>query len=462
MEIIKRQPLDNRWYQWFRRHGYIDPYKYLEGDSSFREGQKNDFVSGKIDNPSLDYPKIDIDKFKAREKKLLTLKWLISKTEQNEPLKMSNPERHEALRLAYLWRINESLAGMRMLYAAKNGDSKRFKRYSEFIYGKPSPEVYAYTADKIWERIDNGLSSDDPDILSAAEELGKVLPKNIHPAQKIEGPSQTAFGAVKDHVRKELDALVKIPAKEGKFNAEEIRELFNKIFKKLKIEKKWKAVLVETQSKNVRVDQEEEIVEIPTSKELSFTALEKLIVHEPGTHTDRRASGERSQLMLLGLGLDRYDRGEEGVATMKTQALEDKFSDFSGMENHLAISLAYGLENGEKKDFRGVYEIMKKYYTLTNLLDGEKKEDADRNAKNSAWSVSVRTFRGTDCASAGNCFTKDIVYREGNIGVWKVLTDNPDEIRKFSLGKFDPANPRHIWLLVQLAINDADLAHLEK
>jgi hypothetical protein len=462
MERIKEQPLDNRSFQWFKRHGYIDPFLYLEGDADFRNEQKSDFISGKIENPSLDCPKIDIEKLKVRERKILTLKWLIGETEQNEPLKISDPEGHEALRLAYLWRINESLAGMRMLYAAKNGDSKRFRRYSEFIYGKPSSEVYSYTVDKIWDKIGEGLSSTDPDVSNAAKELAKVLPQKPHPKQQIEAPSQAAFASAKKYVREELDALVEIPTKDGKFNADEIRKLFNQIFEKLKIENKWKTVLVETQSKNVRVDQEKETVEIPTSKELSFTNLEKLIAHEPGTHTTRRAEGERSRVKLLGVGFDRYDRGEEGVATMKTQVLEEKFEDFSGLENHLAISLAYGLDNGGKKDFRGVYEIMKKYYTLTSLLSGKKREDAIRSAKNSAWNVSVRTFRGTDCVSAGNCFTKDIVYREGNIGVWKVLSNNPEEIQMFSIGKYDPANPRHVWLLKQLPINDEDLSNLEK
>jgi hypothetical protein len=43
-----------------------------------------------------------------------------------------------------------------------------------------------------------------------------------------------------------------------------------------------------------------------------------------------------------------------------------------------------------------------------------------------------------------------------------VLSNNPEEITMFSIGKYDPANPRHIWLLSQLIIKDEDLAGLEK
>jgi hypothetical protein len=56
--------------------------------------------------------------------------------------------------------------------------------------------------------------------------------------------------------------------------------------------------------------------------------------------------------------------------------------------------------------------------------------------------------------------TRDIVYREGNIGVWRVVKNNPEEERRFSVGKYDPANPRHIWILEQLGISDEDLDNL--
>jgi hypothetical protein len=74
----------------------------------------------------------------------------------------------------------------------------------------------------------------------------------------------------------------------------------------------------------------------------------------------------------------------------------------------------------------------------------------------------VRTFRGSDCKTAGACFTKDIIYREGNMGVWDLVKTNPEEMKQFNIGKYDPTNKRHMWVLAKLGITDSDLASLKE
>lgn len=54
----------------------------------------------------------------------------------------------------------------------------------------------------------------------------------------------------------------------------------------------------------------------------------------------------------------------------------------------------------------------------------------------------------------------DCAIAEGNIGVWNVVGKNPEEMMRFSVGKYDPTNPRHLWILDQLGITDADLKKL--
>ena len=54
-----------------------------------------------------------------------------------------------------------------------------------------------------------------------------------------------------------------------------------------------------------------------------------------------------------------------------------------------------------------------------------------------------------------------MIYREGNIGVWDVIRNNPDEMTRFSVGKYDPSNSRHIYVLDQLGISDEDLITLD-
>lgn len=200
---------------------------------------------------------------------------------------------------------------------------------------------------------------------------------------------------------------------------------------------------------------------IPESRSLVKDKVTGLIVHEVGTHVARRINGERSRLKLLSIGLDRYEPGDEGVATMREQALSQKVDDFSGLDGHLAIGLALGLD-GQPRDFRQVNEILGKYYLIRNLLSGKTFTEAQEKANNSAWSRSVRTFRGTDCKTPGVCFTKDIIYRQGNIGAWEIIKKKPDEMARFNIGKYDPSNSRHLWILEQLGITDTDLATLEE
>lgn len=197
---------------------------------------------------------------------------------------------------------------------------------------------------------------------------------------------------------------------------------------------------------------------------MNVEELTQLIAHEIGTHVARRVNGERSSFKLLGLGLDRYESSDEGIATMREQSIvNEPIKDFSGLAGYLAIGLALGTD-GRPRDFRETYDILEKYYTYKKLHDGQKitKEQALEKAQTIAWNRCVRTFRGTDCKTKGVCSTKDLIYRDGNIDAWNAIGKNPDEIMKFNIGKYDPSNPRHLWILSNLGITDQDLADLEK
>lgn len=456
-EVPQRPPqpesLDEEWYSRFEPIGSFSVHEYLDGNKQYREKQKRRFLSGEIDNPKLDYPKIDLEELSEREVSLLQLKKDIIDQEENE-----------TVRRAYRWRINEKIAEVRMLRAASLGDMRRFGRYSEFVYGKPSLEIFYYTLNKLRETTSSQLFSSNPDIQEAAQGLLSLLPADL-PEKKLDSslglPGETEVARARERTLIEMGRLIDIEAGEkgGKYSADEIRDIFQAALNNLQAEG-WQ-VVVDTSSKSgISVDQEQREVKIPESRKVAFSKLRLLILHEVGTHVARRLNGERSRLHLLGLGLDRYERGEEGVATMREQVLADKVEDFTGLEGHLAIGLAAGLD-GIPRDFSQVYIILEKYYYLKSLLSGREPKEALEEAQNNAWNRTVRTFRGTDCATRGTCFTKDIVYREGNIGVWGVIRDNPEELLRFSVGKYDPANLKHIWILNTLGISEADLEGLE-
>lgn len=248
---------------------------------------------------------------------------------------------------------------------------------------------------------------------------------------------------------------------ESDLESEDIRKVFAIALNRLGITDEWKVEVLKNKA-SISVNQDKKIVQIPEDREDTLMKILGLVLHEIGTHIRRRVVGESSEVKLLGLGLDRYLPGEEGIATTKQQIHEDDLADFSGIDAHLAASLARGLD-GVPRDFRGVFEITSKYYYLLNLLD--KVSDPMGKANDKAWKYCLRVFRGTFCDEPGVCFTKDIAYREGNAGIWAYLEQNgKDAFKEFSIGKYDPANPRHRWILHQLglqALESDELLSLE-
>ena len=429
---------------------YNDPFTYLGGEEKYRKQQKDDFLSGKIENPVLDYPDINIEDIDRREKKLLEIKEYILKK-----------EKREFVRQAYKWRINELVAGFRMLKATASGNMKRFQRYTEYIYGNPSRDIFSYSVEKIRANLENYLDSDNLDLQSAAQNLFDALPKDLPEAKVIHLPGQDVISNAKKIIDEEFSNLFEMPSEKKELDAEDICLIASQIIKDKKAFD-WKAILIDGGSgSSLSVDQERKQFKIPKAKPVSPSEFTGTARHEAGRHFFRRIEGDRSRLRLLGIGLDRYDRGEEGVATATEQAAEERMDDFAGLASHLAISLAIGLD-GKPRNFRDTYEWMKKYFTFLKVKNGKSFSSAETEARSNAWAICIRTFRGTNCSTPGVCFTKDIVYREGNIETWGILEENPEEAHRFSVGKYDPANMRHLWILDQMAIEDQDLEYLEK
>lgn len=445
----KNEKLDEAWYEQFKELASFQSYEYLDGDKEYRQKQKEDFLERKIENPTLDYPKIDLEILKKREEGLRELRRQIKFNEENKTVNQ-----------LYRWKINEKIAEIEMLRATSEGKMRNFKRYSEFIYGKPSKEVFSYTVSSLRNDAEKQLLSENLEIQTAAKELLSFLPDFQNENQTFPLPKKEEVQFAQKNTFQEVGKILNINENKESYNAEEIKEIFKEALDKLKSEN-FEVVIEKSSKTGISVDQEKMQVKIPESREVTLKKLQTLIAHEIGTHVERRLNGERSKLMILGLGLDRYEKGEEGIATMREQSIGGKVKDFSGQEAHLAISLAAGLD-GEPRDFRKVFEILKKHFLLKQLVSGKEFDEANKKAENDAWMRCIRTFRGSNCQTPGACFTKDIIYREGNIGVWDVIGKNPEEMTRFNVGKYDPTNPRHLWILSQLGITEKDLEELKE
>lgn len=199
----KPKALDTEWYKKYNEAGAVfEAYEYFDGDNATREEQRNKFQSGEIRNPHLEYPKIDKDQMITMRERLRSFKELIKKEEKNEVVKKT-----------YTWRINEKLAEIEVVLLAIPGyvtekaerqidaqlkregsandaakkqvllqdfeQNKRealFTRYSQFVYGKPQADIFAYTLDELSESCKKAQASDKPEIQQAAADLLASLP----------------------------------------------------------------------------------------------------------------------------------------------------------------------------------------------------------------------------------------------------------------------------------------------
>ncbi|MCD6422162.1 DUF1704 domain-containing protein [bacterium] len=442
---IEVRVYDTRWWEEFRQVGLFEAFEFLEGDKDYRNQQKEAFLRGEIENPTLDYPELNPEELRQREERLLYLKQRILEEEPNPVVKQ-----------AYRWKINEKIATLRMLRATLEGDMRRFRRWSEFIYGKPSPEIFAYTVNEIRQEVAKVLQ--DPEATPEQKEAGERLLQLLPQVEDISIPlpDEETFRYAQRASANLLRRLVPSLPELEKFDAQLIQEAFSEALQRLQAEG-WKVIIDEKSSKTgIAVSQETQEVRVPSSRKTAKEKLVGLILHEIGTHVQRRIKGERSRLQLLGAGLDRYEKVEEGIATMREQTTKEKMTKYSGLEGHLAISLALGLD-GRPRNFREVFEVLYAFFYFRNLKRGKSPEEAQKKAQTSAWNRCVRTFRGTDCRTRGVCFTKDIIYREGNIAIWQFIREHPEELVRFDVGKYDPTNWRHIWILTLLGIRDEDL-----
>lgn len=485
----KPEALDKKWYEALEAATTIDSLKCMEGIKADRDRAQDRFLRGEDENPVLDYrlrttdqieqmkaqaqdaSKIDAlyisaEQIQTKERELVELKATIRREETNE-----------AVKKAYVWRINEKIAELRMLLQmvphekVKRGrrvlakpDPYKFSRYCDFIYGQPSKAVFAHSVLELRSACEKAVDGDSPELQQAARDLLAVLPDTSsisYDPNEYRLPAESLVKTVSEKTQAEMAGLLSgVPNKpEGeKVVAKEIVAAFETALKELNAEG-WR-VVEDPNRKKMAVSQSEKTVKVPPTRTDSAAKIRQLVAHEIGTHVARREHGDRSRLMLLGRGLDRYEKAEEGVATMREQGIAGEVKSFTRPDYHLAISLAKGLD-GTPRDFRGVFTIMEKWWLFKKLQEGKPLETAKKEAANDAYDNCTRTFRGTDCQTPGACYTKDIVYREGNINVWRFLGKNPNDLLKLSLGKFDQSNERHLWILSQLGITDADLEELE-
>lgn len=457
---------DARWFDTIEKYGSFETESYLSGESEIskdvRAKEKKDFLKTYAQNihinPRIEYPRlgvvepgteeergertIDIDEY---QRQLMQLKETIKSEEPNE-----------TVRQQYIYKINEKLASLRLLKAAQEGDMRRFKHYSEFVFGAPNKEIFDYTVTIIRTKAEAALQSDNADLKAAAQDVLDVLP-DTHSETQFTTPSIDEIQLMQTKVIDTLGERFRSEPFEGKKVASEIVEFLNGAFEEHGARDQWEAIETFGTSTAMSADQETQQVKVPTSRELSSTDLYSKTGHE-FTHALRRINGQRSRFKLAGLGLHRYLKAEEGVTTGTELALKgSEFKEFAGEPLYLAIGLGYGID-GTPRDFYDTFHIMEKC-SIFKILSARKNKEYDldeikEKANTNAWNNCQRAFRGSDFQTPGAVFTKDLVYRDGNIEFWLWHKDHPEDVCRLYVAKHDQTRPDHVEALLELGVFD--------
>lgn len=492
----------------YRQAFFGEDFEYLGGKKDFRDIQLEKIKLGD-GNIEIDYPKIDssnvLDDY---ENKLLVLKQKVRAQEEsiNDAGEVKihfketnyienkmreddkNIDREVVLKNIYRWKINEDLAQIRMLKCTHkarkiktqlnntdNHEERRsleneidqldrsFDRYGNFIYGEPQKELFDYFRLSIIDKCDVLQNKDDcPDeIKQVAQGLKNDLSKDIDKVDK-----ENIFGKLPQ---------INLSALKDKENvnikSEHFRELLEEALDEVGAGDNWSAV-IDNNKTGMSVSQKEKRVYTPgKDRELDKNRVKALIKHEIGTHVQRRLNGERSNLLLLATGIDRYNPGEEAAATYNEQKVEG-FKMFAGMDGYISIGLVKGMDSSKDKnsktqdDYRNfieLYNILNKYYTV---IQYEKTKDvfkAKNSAQTEAFNRCVRTFRGINNVQNKNgyCFSRDMIYAN-NMNLWRMISKDSSQEEKIFLGKFDPTNSRHEFVLSVLGVLGISDDELEK
>jgi len=425
----KENALDERWFDRFAELSF-ETYSLLDGDSEVRIAEKNKFLAQDFGNPTLDYPKLKGFDFIAREVSLLNLKAEIIDNEDDI-----------TIREIYRTKINESLAELRMLKSTIEGNDKKFNRYSTFVYGAPDEVNTSIMASILQEKVERGKT---PVKQEAAANLRPIL-EVLVPVVPERGPPLLEIEDSKERVA----------------TVDEVVSAFTQALQDVGAGDAWRVVVSnDIGISNFRVSQKNKEVSIPGHKIVGMLSqtMRAFLQHEVFGHVARRVAGENSKLKLLALGLDRYEKGEEGVAT-RLEQLEKGADTFSHPERYFAISLARGEVDGIKRDFRQTFNVLKQYYVAV-LLSSQTGPTLEDKAADSAWRLCVRTFRGTTGSTPGTVYTKDLNYFVGNKETWALVKTDEKVVRYFSIGKFDAANSRHVGWLMKLGITDQSLKNI--
>ncbi|MEZ4103740.1 MAG: DUF1704 domain-containing protein [Candidatus Paceibacterota bacterium] len=400
---MNNKALDKEWFEIYKDGCAFDDIDYIKFDQKKLAKQKELFLAGLIDEPTLEYD-IDIQSILYHKTKLLEFQEIVA----------TDNSAHPAVKKAYQMKIKDQLNKVSLLESVVERNDKTVTETSKRIYGAPDREV-----------MRRALSS----VLYVAEKRGVTLGDKW--CELVDYFDAKTDGSDIDYYKIE-DNQEKLLA------AEQLVEVLKKALLDRGIA--WE-VTTNSSVVAVTVSYRDKTIYIPETRMVTEVLAEALVNHEVGVHLARHLNGFKSSLLLLSVGLNGYLNGEEGLATYRQVQTDKSF--LPGITKYVLPALMIGLHKNTPWTFRQIYDLTKEYYVL---LGGSKNKLSE-----SAWKHGIVVFRGTS-GKAGNVFTRSTAYFSGYLGIKELIDKNDPEVERFLVGKYDPTNQDHIDILNQLDI----------
>lgn len=343
------------------------------------------------------------------------------------------------IKKAYVKKINHQILKQQFLVNFSKLNDKANYELSKKIYTRPKKYIFK---DICW-RIDRYVISripKDAKLTKEEKEFIKLIQKNT---EKVKVTIKN-----KDFLNIKKSLRIKLPRHDfiddhKKYKPNEIKRIINDHLESNKL--KYQAVL--SDSNNYFVSHKNKKLYVPKDKVLSGLSVKKIIAHEVRCHIVRKSNSKHNRCKLLGLGTDSYEFFEEGLATLFEQVYEKKFSGYRGMCNYFAISVAAGLLDNKKRNKKELIKILKTYFGLKYKYVFPKK-DYKKTVSEKSKRTADRVFRGFSGNTRGCCFTKDLIYRESNMKIWKMIIEGGEiDYDLLMIGRFNLFSKDDVYLV---------------
>jgi Domain of unknown function (DUF1704) len=414
-------------------HAKVSVLSGVKPDTATLIKTKKLFLSGAIAEPVLTYQKnVKIDYVTPE----LLLNELGLEVVKDSNLPLIVREQYELVIKEKLTKI-QMLRQTQSLALGGNIDScmELFQKCSDCLYGEIDSDIFYKVMQSVERDVRRAVSGT------------KFPATHAEAGDRLLNLVKAYASTQKHYASLEVTPKILVKRMPAITDAFELKKIFEEGFIEYGIHDGWNVVVdVKGTRSNISVSYDLKTIYLPSTeqlvsrskrKRLTSARVKGLIAHEIGTHVVRKINGENSRLKLLGSGLYQYEQGEEGLATYREQHAKSLHG-YAGLEAYLAIGLAKGFDGGGLKNFAQVHAILTDYYQVIENTTLE-------HAKDLAWN------RGTSGTVPGVVFSKDIMYRHGNIRHWEAVLNNDFERVDIDSGKFDPTNKHHIEFLQKLA-----------